>query len=155
MLMLAQLDQAASKSSLPSKNARHTYDKILKKVRSNDLYTMLSLGNDRLVNARMTDNDPKNRDMKQGLYKEACKWFDRCLKDNPTCIWAAQGMAIALAETNNLEEASVAFTSVREGLIGMKTESSHQLSALDMLNINAAHLMVEQGQCSMAIALYE
>ena len=63
---------------------------------------------------------------------------------NPKSVYAANGLAIALAETGNLNESRELFSLVRESAPEMQSAQ-----------LNLAHVLVDIGQYKAAIAIYE
>ncbi|KAI3631439.1 hypothetical protein MIR68_010929 [Amoeboaphelidium protococcarum] len=169
MLASAWIDQVVSHSSNPSKLSRQLYDKILKQYKQDDVYSMCQLGTDRLMNARLlaSQKRPEQQQQLQGqkqpkittstdLYKDASKWFDRCLKLDPGCVWAAHGIAIILAENGHLDSAVQAFSAVHDSCLGLNVFGDYQsIPSKYQVSLNYAHLLVEMEQYQSAVALYE
>ena len=120
------------------RNARTSFERVLKKISQKDVYCLLAIGNDKLLHGR---NEPKP-DVKSSIFKEAMKCFDKVLREDPQNVYAANGVSIALAETGFWNEAKDGFAAVRE--------ASPNLVAAQL---NLAHTYVELGQYTNAIAL--
>lgn len=120
------------------KNARGSFERVLKKIEPRDVYSLLAIGNDKLLHGR---SEPKP-DVRADIYKEAVKCFDKVLRIDPKNAYAAHGLGIALAETGHPSEAKEVLLAVCEAAPNL---SSAQLSL--------AHVNVELGQYDSAIAL--
>jgi RNA polymerase-associated protein CTR9 len=118
--------------------ARGSFERVLKKIDQRDVYSLIALGNERLVQAR---NETK-ADVKSGVYKEATKFFDKVLRMDPRNVYAAAGFGIALAETGHFQEAKDAFIQILEAA-----------PTLETAHLNMAHILVELNQYRNAIPL--
>lgn len=132
-ILLASLD--LTKNSF--RPARGSFERVLKKIDSQDIYALVALGNDKLISGRMEASAEKQ----DVLYKDAAKFFDKALRRDPKNIYAAHGLAIALIETGNLSEARDALSQLRESA-----------TEVPSIQLNFAHLLVEMGQHRVAIA---
>lgn len=120
------------------KSARISFERVLKKIDSHDTYCLVALGNDKLTAAR-SEQKPEVKDM---LYKEATKFFDKVLRLDPRNVYAANGLGVAFAENGMLSEAKEVFTQVLE--VQQDVQATH---------LNLAHVLGEMGQFRSAIAL--
>lgn len=132
--LLANLD-LCKKAYRPAKGS---FERILKNIDRNDTYALIALANDRLFHAR---NEAKP-DLKHNYYKEAVKLLDKVLREDPKNLYAAHGLAIALAETGHLAEAKDTFGLVREADVNFMPAQ-----------VNLAHVLMEMGQYGSAITL--
>lgn len=122
------------------RNAKHAFEKILKNINEKDIYSMLALGNERLESGR----GEQKADARNGFYKEAFKSFERVIRKQPACIYAANGIGIALLGMGKYSDARDVFSQVRE-----TNEDVLQFQ------LNYAHCLVELGQYVNAVAVYE
>ncbi|KAK3369140.1 hypothetical protein B0T24DRAFT_556962 [Lasiosphaeria ovina] len=120
------------------KHTLQNYDK-------HDRYALVGMGNKLLTTAREmrreTDQDKQKR---SAAYTRAVEFFEKALQLDPKNAYAAQGIAIALAEDKkDLKNALQVFVKVRETL----RESS--------VFINLGHTYAELKQFTKAIESYE
>jgi RNA polymerase-associated protein CTR9 len=118
--------------------ARVAFDRILKQVDHKETYALVALGNDKLQ-VLHSETKPEN---KQTISEDAVKLFADALKWDNKNVYAANGLAIAMAETGYLVEAKDAFSQIREAY-----------PTLTSAQVNLAHVWVELGQYHSAIAL--
>lgn len=79
---------------------------------------------------------------RQESYRIAVQSFSRVLKNEPTNAYAANGIAIALAETGSLKEAQQTFDQVREAT-----------SNFPSVMVNLAHTLVEKNEFRQAVVM--
>ncbi|KAL1916967.1 uncharacterized protein VTP21DRAFT_5164 [Calcarisporiella thermophila] len=137
-LMLGWLE-AESGRVRPSKK---TFEKVLKECNRHDIYALCALGNHHLMGARELKGEDK-REMRATAYRYAVDHFIKVLAHDPNNIYAANGIAIAMAENDELVEAKDIFLQVRE---------CAQCSAPW---INLGHVYMQLGQYRSAIITYE
>jgi tetratricopeptide (TPR) repeat protein len=87
-IMLANLDL----EKRAFRSARGSFERVLKKIDARDTYSLLALGNDRLLHAR-TEATPES---KANMYKEAARFFDKVLRIDSKNAYGALGLAIAV-----------------------------------------------------------
>jgi RNA polymerase-associated protein CTR9 len=120
--------------------AQRRFERVLEKVDSRDAYALLSLGN----MYYMASFERKERVDRERYMKHASDSFWRVLSADPTCLYAANGMGMILAEEGRLGAAQDIFMGVREGTNAMP----------DVL-VNLAHIYIARGDFQKAITLYE
>ncbi|CAO3644067.1 unnamed protein product [Cunninghamella echinulata] len=125
------------------KICKRSFEKVLKSCDKDDLYTHVALGNYHASSAREMKNE-KQSGQRQDSYKLAVNFYAQALKRDPKNSYAANGLAIVLAENNHIDQAKDIFTQVREA-------SPDNSSAW----INLAHVFVELKQYNHAITMYE
>ncbi|CCJ28920.1 unnamed protein product, partial [Pneumocystis jirovecii] len=135
--------QKWNKASNDNPEQRH-YTHTLKYFDKHDRYSLTAMGNLNLRIAResrpTTDIEKEKR---QKIYEKAVEFFDKALQLDPKNAYAAQGIAIALAENKQHAKALLILSKVRETL---KNESVY---------INMGHCLTEMKQYSRAIESYE
>jgi len=122
------------------KFSRKTYERILKDVDRYDLYALCAVGNIHLIAGK---NDP-DKIKKEAFYKHAVELFDKALRLDNQNIYAANGIAIALAERGYIDVAKNLFIQIRE-----------VKSSVESIWINLGHIYTELGQYQSAINNYE
>ncbi|CAO3613497.1 unnamed protein product [Cunninghamella blakesleeana] len=125
------------------KLCKRSFEKVLKSCDKDDLYTHVALGNYHASAAREMKSE-KQSGQRQDSYKLAVNFYAQALKRDPKNSYAANGLAIVLAENNHIEQAKDIFTQVREA-------SPDNASAW----INLAHVFVDLKQFNHAITMYE
>ncbi|KAI8983855.1 hypothetical protein BDB01DRAFT_118794 [Pilobolus umbonatus] len=123
------------------KLCKRSYEKVLKDCDNNDLYTHVSLGNYHASIARELKSD-KSKQQRTDLYKLAVNFYSQALRRDPTNAYAANGLAIVIAENGFLEQARDIFNQVREASV---TNAS--------VWINLAHTYVELKLYKQAIVM--
>ncbi|KAK9241421.1 hypothetical protein V1525DRAFT_393100 [Lipomyces kononenkoae] len=133
----------------PAKNVnediehRH-YKHTLQYYDKHDLYSLIAMGNIYLTNAReMRPTNEQDADRRRKTYEKAVEFFDKALLLDPRSSYAAQGIAIALAEDRKFNKAVGIFGKVRETL--------NDVSAY----INLGHCLTELKNYTRAIECYE
>ncbi|ORY06104.1 TPR-like protein [Basidiobolus meristosporus CBS 931.73] len=129
--------QASMHQTRPS---RKTFERILTEIDKHDVYSLCSLGNNYLGLAR----SEKKKDIKATLYKKALEFFDKVLRLDDHNVFAATGVATAIAERGNPAEAREMFAQIRDA-------APH----IPGLWLNLAHINVELGNYRNAYTLYE
>ncbi|CAO3590033.1 unnamed protein product [Absidia cylindrospora] len=135
------IGQAQSENN--DKTCKRSFEKVLKSCDKDDLYTHVALGNYHASSAREMKTD-KQSSQRQEAYKLAVNFYTQALKRDPKNAYAANGLAIVLAENNNVDQAKDIFAQVRE--------SSPNNPCVW---INLAHIFVELKHLSQAIVMYE
>ncbi|KAJ1953112.1 protein required for normal CLN1 and CLN2 G1 cyclin expression [Dispira parvispora] len=136
-LMMGAL-QLAIKQFQPS---RRTLERVLRDQDRSELYALTCVGNIHLKTAR---NEPQ-REHREKLYRRAVEFFDSALARDPSNLYAAHGVGIALAERGHYAEARTVFNQVREA----------SADALPIVTLSLAHVYVELEQYRNAIMQYE
>ncbi|KAK9365277.1 hypothetical protein V1509DRAFT_585655 [Lipomyces kononenkoae] len=122
---------------------RH-YKHTLQYYDKHDLYSLIAMGNIFLTNAReMRPTNEQDADRRRKTYEKAVEFFDKALLLDPRSSYAAQGIAIALAEDRKFNKAVGIFGKVRETL--------NDVSAY----INLGHCLTELKNYTRAIECYE
>ncbi|CAM0138900.1 protein required for normal CLN1 and CLN2 G1 cyclin expression [Umbelopsis sp. WA50703] len=129
--------------SMNEKICKRSFEKVLKDCDKNDLYTHVALGNYHSNTARELKGDDK-RAARAEAYKLATGFFSQTLKRDPYNVYAANGIAITLAERGHINEAKEIFNQVRESAVNNPS-----------IWINLAHVHVELGQFKQAAVMYE
>jgi len=130
-------------SSMNEKICKRSFEKVLKDCDKNDLYTHVALGNYHSSTAREMKGDDK-RAARAEAYKLATGFFSQTLKRDPYNVYAANGIAITLAERGHINDAKEIFNQVRESAINNPS-----------IWVNLAHVHVELGQFKQAAVMYE
>ncbi|KAJ1651451.1 protein required for normal CLN1 and CLN2 G1 cyclin expression [Dispira simplex] len=136
-LMVGAL-QLAIKQFQPS---RRTLERVLREQDRAELYALTCVGNIHLKTAR---NEPQ-REHREKLYRRAVEFFDSALARDPSNLYAAHGVGIALAERGHYAEARTVFNQVREACA----------DTLPIVTLSLAHVYVELEQYRNAIMQYE
>ena len=123
---------------------RH-YKHTLQNYDKHDRYALIGMGNLYLIQAREmrreTEQDKQKRSM---IYGKAVEFFEKALSLDPKNAYAAQGVAIALAEDKKDYKTALAiFNKIRETV-----KDSH-------VYVNLGHTYAELRQLSKAIEHYE
>lgn len=120
----------------------HTH--TLKYFDKHDRYSLTAMGNIHLRMARESrPTTDAEREKRQKIYEKAVEFFDKALQLDSKNAYAAQGIAIALAENKQHAKALLILSKIRETL---KNESVY---------INMGHCLTEMKQYSRAIESYE
>ncbi|KAI8341198.1 hypothetical protein BC941DRAFT_510409 [Chlamydoabsidia padenii] len=135
------IGQAQSENN--DKTCKRSFEKVLKSCDKDDLYTHVALGNYHASAAREMKTD-KQSSQRQDSYKLAVNFYTQALKRDPKNAYAANGLAIVLAENNNIDQAKDIFAQVREA-----TPNN------PCVWINLAHIFVDLKHLSQAIVMYE
>ncbi|CAO3693034.1 unnamed protein product [Rhizopus stolonifer] len=125
------------------KLSKRSFEKVLKDCDKNDVYTHVALGNYHCMMAQ----ELKSESLKQqrtGAFKLAANFYSQALRRDPTNVYAANGLAVTIAEHGHNEQARDLFNQVRES----------NVSNPDAL-VNLAHTYVELKQYKQAIVMYE
>ncbi|ORX47625.1 TPR-like protein [Piromyces finnis] len=120
--------------------SRKTYEKILKDIDRYDLYALCAVGNIYLIAGR----SDQTKQGKETYYKRAVELFDKALRLDNQNVYAANGIAIALAERGYTDVAKNLFIQIRE-----------VKSSVEAIWINLGHIYTELGQYQSAINNYE
>ncbi|KAI8977189.1 hypothetical protein BDF20DRAFT_873493 [Mycotypha africana] len=125
------------------KLTKRSYERVLKDCDKDDIYTHVALGNYHSSVAREMKGD-KMKKVKANEYKLAVNFYIQALRRDPTNVYAANGLAIVLADNGHVDEAQDLFTQVREA--DVKNPNAW---------VNLAHIYVEMKQYNQAIVMYE
>ncbi|KAI8901967.1 hypothetical protein BC833DRAFT_575185 [Globomyces pollinis-pini] len=119
--------------------ARKSFEKVLEYDKYN-LYALSGAGNICLILANR-DQNPANREMH---FMRCIEFFCKCISIEKANAYAAGGLAIAYAEKAKYNESRDVSNQIMEAAPGNV-----------QMTLNAAHVLVEQGQIHPAILLYE
>jgi RNA polymerase-associated protein CTR9 len=135
-IMIGQAQAATSE-----KLCKRSYEKVLRDCDKNDLYTHVALGNYHAAAARELKGD-KLKDQRKQSYQLAVNFYAQALKRDPNNAYAANGLAITIAETGHIEQARDLFNQVREAAVSNSS-----------VWVNLAHAYVELKQYKQAIVM--
>lgn len=123
------------------KNGKRSFERVLRECNKNDIYTHVALGNYHASTAREIKGD-KAKNIRYEAYKLAVNFYSQALRRDPHNVYAANGLAITIAENGHLEQARDLFYQVRE-------------AAVNNVNVwvNLAHVYVELKQYKKAIVM--
>ncbi|KAJ3269385.1 protein required for normal CLN1 and CLN2 G1 cyclin expression [Terramyces sp. JEL0728] len=119
--------------------ARKSFEKVLE-VKRYDTYALCSAGNLCLIFAR---GDP-NQQNRLLHFSRSIEYFCKVLSLEPSNVHAAYGIAVAYAEIGKFIESRDVFNQIQE--LG---------SSDSLMMLNAAHVLIENGQVNAGITLYE
>ncbi|KAI8062417.1 hypothetical protein BC940DRAFT_349615 [Gongronella butleri] len=125
------------------RTSKRSYEKVLKSCDKDDIYTHVALGNYHATSARELKSE-KQSAQRQEAYKLAVNFYSQALKRDPKNAYAANGLAIVLAENNQIDLARDTFHQVLEAMPNNPC-----------VWVNLAHVSVELKQHSQAIVMYE
>ncbi|OZJ04482.1 hypothetical protein BZG36_02674 [Bifiguratus adelaidae] len=125
------------------RDSRKSLEKVLKDCDRNDIYALVALGNHHLNVARDLKRDDQKQQRDQS-YRLAVEFYDKVLRKDPNNVFAANGIAIAIAQKGMLQEAKDYFSQIREAA-----------GKVPAVSVNLAHIYTELGQYRHAIVLYE
>ncbi|KAG9298342.1 hypothetical protein G9A89_002830 [Geosiphon pyriformis] len=128
-----------------SREGRQCFEKVLQHFDRHNIYSLLSLGSFWLNVAREEMKKPDQAEERKRIYNKALEFFKKVLQLEPKSIWAANGILVANAENNWIEEAKDGFATIRE---------SAQMAVPD-ISINYAHTLMELKDYKTAIMEYE
>lgn len=123
------------------KASKRSYEQVLKECNKNDIYTHVALGNYHAASAREIKGE-KAKDVRASAYKLAVNFYSQALRRDPYNVYAANGLAITIAENGHLEQASDLFNQVREAAVNNAN-----------VWVNLAHVSVELKQYRKAIVM--
>ncbi|EOO04401.1 putative tetratricopeptide repeat protein 1 protein [Phaeoacremonium minimum UCRPA7] len=123
----------------------HVYKRTLQNHDKHDRYALVGMGNLWLMVAReMRRDTDAEKQKRSATYTKAVEFFDKALQVDPKNAYAAQGIAIALAEDKKDYKTALAiFSKVRDTV-----RDAHVF-------VNMGHTHSELGQFSKAIECYE
>ncbi|KAG1160549.1 hypothetical protein G6F37_003883 [Rhizopus arrhizus] len=124
------------------KLSKRSFEKVLKDCDKNDLYTHVALGNYHCMTARELKSE-KAKQQRADAYKLAANFYSQTLRRDPTNVYAANGLAITIAENGHIEQAKDLFNQVRESDVSNPN-----------VWVNLAHAYVELKQYKQAIVMY-
>ncbi|KAI8097879.1 uncharacterized protein B0P05DRAFT_593288 [Gilbertella persicaria] len=125
------------------KLSKRSFEKVLRDCDKNDLYTHILLGNYHASAAREFKTE-KQKQMRNDSYKLAVNFYSQALRRDPNNAYAANGLAITIAETGHVEQARDLFNQVREAAVNNAS-----------VWVNLAHTYVELKKYKQAIVMYE
>ncbi|ORE11726.1 TPR-like protein [Rhizopus microsporus var. microsporus] len=125
------------------KLSKRSFEKVLRDCDKDDLYTHVALGNYHAATARELKSE-KAKQQRIESYKLAVNFYSQALRRDPTNVYAANGLAITIAENGHIEQARDLFNQVRESNVGNSS-----------VWVNLAHIFVELKQYRQAIVMYE
>ncbi|KAI7905639.1 uncharacterized protein BX663DRAFT_500417 [Cokeromyces recurvatus] len=128
---------------IDSKLYKRSFEKVLKDCDKNDLYTHVALGNYHASIAREMKTE-KTKQIRADSYKLAVNFYSQALRRDPMNTYAANGLAIVIAEIGHIEQARDLFNQVREANVNNPN-----------VWVNLAHAYVELKQYKQAIVMYE
>ncbi|CEP12047.1 hypothetical protein [Parasitella parasitica] len=132
-----------AQASDSEKLSKRSYEKVLKDCDKNDLYTHVALGNYHAATAREFKGD-KLKQARTDTYKLAVNFYSQALRRDPNNVYAANGLAITIAENGHYEQARDLFNQVREAAVNNAS-----------VWVNLAHVYVELKLYKQAIVMYE
>ena len=141
------LGKTRKSSSLKNLNEDPEYRHLLQTLRHfdrHDTYSLTAFGNHHLRQAREirpTGNHEKEKQRR--AYERGVEWFDKCLSIDPKNAFAAQGIAIALAENRLFSKAVIVFNKVRETVKDVS------------IMYNLGHCLADLRQYARSIECYE
>jgi RNA polymerase-associated protein CTR9 len=130
-----------AQATINEKLCKRSYEKVLKDCDKNNIYTHIALGNYHAAAAREMKQD-KSRQQREESYKLAVNFYSQALRRDPTNGYAANGLAITIAEKGHLEQARDLFNQVRETTVSNAS-----------VWVNLAHIYVELKQFKQAIVM--
>lgn len=142
------LSKVTSKKRPQNLNEDHeyrVYKKTLQQLEKHDRYALVAMGNMHLMLAReMRRETEADKQRRSKEYTKAVEFFDKALQLDPHNAYAAQGIAIALAEDKK----------------DFKTAQSILLTVRETLKdanffVNLGHVLVELRQLSKACDAYD
>ncbi|KAJ3411804.1 protein required for normal CLN1 and CLN2 G1 cyclin expression [Chytridiales sp. JEL 0842] len=122
LLGVSLFEDSSDKGNL--RESRKTFEEVLQKFDKHNLYALCSIGNIYLVIAK---HDPKNRDVH---LRRALEFFDKALRLDGKNVYAANGIAITLAENGQLESAREVLTQYERVLKKTPEDNSYILQCL-------------------------
>lgn len=142
------LSKVTSKKRSHNLNEDHeyrTYKRTLQHLDKHDRYSLVAMGNMHLLSARelprQTESDKLRKDTQ---YNKSVEFFDKALQLDPNNAYAAQGMAIAIAESKkDYKSALSILLQVRETVKDAN------------VYVNLGHTYDALGQYAKAIESYE
>lgn len=142
------LGKVTSKKKTQNLNEDHeyrTYKKTLQQVEKHDRYALVAMGNMHLMLAReMRRETEADKQKRSREYQKAVEFFDKALQLDSNNVYAAQGIAIALAEDKKDFKAALSiFLQVRESVKDAN------------VYVNLGHTYAELKQWTKAIESYE
>ncbi|EMR10991.1 hypothetical protein PNEG_00593 [Pneumocystis murina B123] len=135
--------QKWNKTSGDNPEQKH-YTHTLKYFDKHDRYSLTAMGNIHLrIAQEFRPTTDAEKEKKHKMYEKAVEFFDKALQLDPKNAYAAQGIAIALAENKQHTKALLILSKIRETL---KNETVY---------INMGHCLTEMKQYPRAIEAYE
>lgn len=123
------------------KLSKRSFEKVLRDCDKDDLYTHVALGNYHAATARELKSE-KAKQQRIESYKLAVNFYSQALRRDPTNVYAANGLAITIAENGHIEQARDLFNQVRESNVGNSS-----------VWVNLAHIFIELKQYRQAIVM--
>ncbi|KAI8140666.1 hypothetical protein BJV82DRAFT_671405 [Fennellomyces sp. T-0311] len=132
-----------AQASVNERLCKRAYEKVLKSCDKNDVYTHVALGNYHASVAREMKSE-KNKSQRQESYKLAMGFFLQALKRDPKNTYAANGLAIVLADNGHIDQARDLFNQVHESA-----------PSNPCISVNIGHIFADQKQYRQAVVMYE
>lgn len=134
---VARSGKSGAREAAQREQELHT--QTLKEISKHDIYTLVLLGNIYLRRAEvLSRTDPA----RLRSFTKAAELYTKALQIDRNCSYAAQGLAIVLAETKHSGQALPIFSRCRETISSFQTQ------------INTAHCHVELQEFKRATELY-
>lgn len=142
---LSKVTSKKRPSNLNEDHEYRVYKKTLQQLEKHDRYALVAMGNMHLMLAReMRRETEADKQRRSKEYTKAVEFFDKALQLDANNAFAAQGIAIALAEDKkDYKTALTIFLQVRESIKDAN------------LFVNLGHTYAELRQFSKAIESYE
>ncbi|KAI9493671.1 hypothetical protein BDB00DRAFT_822072 [Zychaea mexicana] len=132
-----------AQATINERLCKRAFEKVLKDCDKNDVYTHVALGNYHASVARELKGD-KNKKQRADSYKLANGFFSQALKRDPKNTYAANGLAIILADNGHIDQARDLFNQVHESA-----------PSNPCISVNIGHIFAEQKQFQQAVVMYE
>ncbi|KAI9249224.1 hypothetical protein BDA99DRAFT_524328 [Phascolomyces articulosus] len=133
----------AQQLSMNDKLSKRAFEKVLKDCDKNDIYTHVALGNYHATVGRELKGE-KNKQQRHDSYKLALGFFTQALRRDPKNTYAANGLAIVLADNGHIDQARDLFNQVHESA-----------PSNPCISVNIGHIFAEQKQYQQAVVMYE
>ena len=153
LVMLARLEAVEKEAE----QSRKTFEKVLQECDRYDVYSLVSLGNYWLQQARQVQKQSEASRLlicewerlssnsslqKESHYRQALLFFDKALKLDEKCVYAGNGVAIAVADQGDYAKAKDMFAQIVEIL----PQASDPM-------VNLGHTYIELQQYQQAIIM--
>lgn len=142
---LSKVTSKKRPSNLNEDHEYRVYKKTLQQLEKHDRYALVAMGNMHLMLAReMRRETEADKQRRSKEYTKAVEFFDKALQLDPHNAYAAQGIAIALAEDKkDFRTAQAILLTVRETIKDAN------------FFVNLGHTLVELRQLSKACEAYD
>lgn len=136
--------------------ARDAFKDIRDGSEGKDSYSSIALANwNYNAGLNYLNKDKKKKDL---LFQDANYLYNKVLSQNPSSIYAANGIAILTAEKGNIDAAKDIFASVQEGAMGSTAYNRNKepvSGCMPSVWVNLAHIHQAQGNYKAAVGLYQ